>query len=232
VIEMQAITALAHLHCAVLYFIDISEQCGYTIAQQVSISAHLGEVRIHHRTAGQYRDRPWRGAETPSHSRSSLDSLEKCGYTIAQQVSIEIDPEEVRRHQVRAAFEGGQLRTEPPLMDRRAGRGGTVGLHARQGELVGWRLGLLACRAEPALASCRCRCDVCRCRCSRASGRCSPTSSCCWWPTRWTWCAWPTSPPRTRTSSTGSYRPRVRSGEQGGGKHRRGESGPLVRVST
>jgi nucleolar GTP-binding protein len=34
-IEMQAITALAHLHCCVLYFVDISEQCGYSLAQQV-----------------------------------------------------------------------------------------------------------------------------------------------------------------------------------------------------
>lgn len=36
-IEMQAITALAHLTCSVLYFIDISEQCGYTIEQQCSL---------------------------------------------------------------------------------------------------------------------------------------------------------------------------------------------------
>jgi len=36
-IEMQSITALAHLKCAILYFIDISEQCGYTIAQQASL---------------------------------------------------------------------------------------------------------------------------------------------------------------------------------------------------
>jgi nucleolar GTP-binding protein len=36
-IEMQAITALAHLTCSVLYFIDISEQCGYTIDQQCSL---------------------------------------------------------------------------------------------------------------------------------------------------------------------------------------------------
>lgn len=34
-IEMQAITALAHLRAAVLYMIDISEQCGYSIKQQV-----------------------------------------------------------------------------------------------------------------------------------------------------------------------------------------------------
>jgi nucleolar GTP-binding protein len=36
-IEMQAITALAHLHSTVLYFIDISETCGYTIQQQVAL---------------------------------------------------------------------------------------------------------------------------------------------------------------------------------------------------
>lgn len=31
----QSITALAHLRAAVLYVIDISEQCGFTIKQQV-----------------------------------------------------------------------------------------------------------------------------------------------------------------------------------------------------
>lgn len=31
----QSITALAHLRAAVLYIVDISEQCGFTIAQQV-----------------------------------------------------------------------------------------------------------------------------------------------------------------------------------------------------
>ena len=36
-IEMQAITALAHLTCSVLYFVDISEQCGFTIEQQCSL---------------------------------------------------------------------------------------------------------------------------------------------------------------------------------------------------
>jgi len=36
-IEMQSITALAHLKSAVLYLIDISEQCGYSIKQQVSL---------------------------------------------------------------------------------------------------------------------------------------------------------------------------------------------------
>lgn len=36
-IEMQAITALAHLQCCVLYFLDISEQCGYTLENQLKL---------------------------------------------------------------------------------------------------------------------------------------------------------------------------------------------------
>ncbi|KAL6785755.1 NGB1 [Auxenochlorella protothecoides x Auxenochlorella symbiontica] len=36
-IEMQSITALAHLRAAVLYVMDISEQCGYTIKQQAAL---------------------------------------------------------------------------------------------------------------------------------------------------------------------------------------------------
>lgn len=36
-IEMQSITALAHLRSAVLYFMDLSEQCGYSIEAQVQL---------------------------------------------------------------------------------------------------------------------------------------------------------------------------------------------------
>lgn len=36
-IEMQSITALAHLRACILYFMDLSEQCGYSIAAQVSL---------------------------------------------------------------------------------------------------------------------------------------------------------------------------------------------------
>jgi len=36
-IEMQAITALAHLNAAILFLLDISESCGYTIDQQIAL---------------------------------------------------------------------------------------------------------------------------------------------------------------------------------------------------
>ncbi|KAJ3000349.1 Nucleolar GTP-binding protein 1 [Globomyces sp. JEL0801] len=36
-IEMQSVTALAHLRACVLFFIDISEQCGYSVKEQVSL---------------------------------------------------------------------------------------------------------------------------------------------------------------------------------------------------
>jgi nucleolar GTP-binding protein len=37
IIEMQAITAMAHLNACILFFIDISEKCGYTIPQQLEL---------------------------------------------------------------------------------------------------------------------------------------------------------------------------------------------------
>ncbi|KAG9074201.1 Nucleolar GTP-binding protein 1, partial [Ceratobasidium sp. UAMH 11750] len=36
-IEMQSVTAMAHLRSAILYFMDLSERCGYTIAAQVKL---------------------------------------------------------------------------------------------------------------------------------------------------------------------------------------------------
>jgi nucleolar GTP-binding protein len=40
-IEMQSVTALAHLRAAVLFFIDISERCGYSIEQQCNLFKSL-----------------------------------------------------------------------------------------------------------------------------------------------------------------------------------------------
>ncbi|MEW5313704.1 MAG: hypothetical protein WDW38_005247 [Sanguina aurantia] len=36
-IEMQSITALAHLRAAVIYMLDVSEQCGYSLSQQAAL---------------------------------------------------------------------------------------------------------------------------------------------------------------------------------------------------
>lgn len=36
-IEMQSITALLHLRASILYLVDISEQCGYTLDQQAAL---------------------------------------------------------------------------------------------------------------------------------------------------------------------------------------------------
>ena len=36
-IEMQSITAIAHLRAAVLYFMDLSEHCGYSVAAQIHL---------------------------------------------------------------------------------------------------------------------------------------------------------------------------------------------------
>ncbi|KAF2835237.1 nucleolar GTP-binding protein-like protein [Patellaria atrata CBS 101060] len=36
-IEMQSITAIAHLRSAILYFFDLSEQCGYSVSAQIAL---------------------------------------------------------------------------------------------------------------------------------------------------------------------------------------------------
>jgi nucleolar GTP-binding protein len=41
-IEMQSITAMAHLRSCIMFFMDLSEQCGYSVADQVN---HVKPVR-------------------------------------------------------------------------------------------------------------------------------------------------------------------------------------------
>lgn len=38
---MQAITALAHLRAAVLYVMDVSEQCGHSLEEQVELFRNI-----------------------------------------------------------------------------------------------------------------------------------------------------------------------------------------------
>ncbi|KAH8681445.1 nucleolar GTP-binding protein 1 [Xylariales sp. PMI_506] len=40
-VEMQAITAIAHLRSAILYFMDLSEQCGYPVKAQIELFKSL-----------------------------------------------------------------------------------------------------------------------------------------------------------------------------------------------
>lgn len=40
-VEMLSITALAHLRAAVLFFIDVSETCGYTVEEQITLYQNL-----------------------------------------------------------------------------------------------------------------------------------------------------------------------------------------------
>lgn len=40
-IEMQAITALAHLNACILFLLDISENCGWSIDEQISLFTNI-----------------------------------------------------------------------------------------------------------------------------------------------------------------------------------------------
>ena len=75
-IEMQSITALAHLRAAVLYFVDVSGQCGYSVAQQTALFTSLRPL---------FQDKPifvvankadvLRLAQLPSDERLLMDAL-------------------------------------------------------------------------------------------------------------------------------------------------------------
>jgi nucleolar GTP-binding protein len=38
---MQSITALAHLNSCILYFLDLSEQCGYSLPDQIHLHSNI-----------------------------------------------------------------------------------------------------------------------------------------------------------------------------------------------
>lgn len=40
-IEMQAVTALAHLRAAVVYVMDVSEMCGYSVEEQFALFENI-----------------------------------------------------------------------------------------------------------------------------------------------------------------------------------------------
>lgn len=52
-IEMQAITALAHLRAAVLYVMDLSEQCGYGLQLQLELFRSIKPLFVSKVGAGQ-----------------------------------------------------------------------------------------------------------------------------------------------------------------------------------
>jgi nucleolar GTP-binding protein len=84
-IEMQSITALAHLRACVLYFLDISEQCGYPIAAQVA---------LFHSIKPLFANKPLvlvvnkidvvRLADLPTDSRAAIETIVREGATLVE----------------------------------------------------------------------------------------------------------------------------------------------------
>ena len=61
-IEMQSITALAHLRSCIMYFMDLSEQCGYSVEAQVSRCSRRQRLRksnVHAATACSVQTLPF-----------------------------------------------------------------------------------------------------------------------------------------------------------------------------
>ena len=75
-IEMQAITAMAHLHCSVLYFMDVSEQCGFSLDQQLSLFDNIKPVFANKPlviVANKIDAKPW--ASVDARHRERIETL-------------------------------------------------------------------------------------------------------------------------------------------------------------
>lgn len=77
-IEMQAITALAHLQCCILYFLDISEQCGYTLDQQLKLFESIRPLFVNKQVilvANKIDVLPYESL--PAHARRAIEDAAK-----------------------------------------------------------------------------------------------------------------------------------------------------------
>jgi len=88
-IEMQSITALAHLRAAILFVLDISETCGHTIEQQLALFDSIRPL---------FAGKPLvvalnkidlvREADLPPETRKLFDALRKQGVTLAEMSTL------------------------------------------------------------------------------------------------------------------------------------------------
>ncbi|XP_064018625.1 GTP-binding protein 4 [Pogoniulus pusillus] len=84
-IEMQAITALAHLRAAVLYVMDVSEQCGHSLEEQVELFGNIKPL---------FANKPLiivankcdvkRIAELPEESQKIFETFEAEGFSVIE----------------------------------------------------------------------------------------------------------------------------------------------------
>lgn len=90
-IEMQAIIALAHLTCSVLFFVDISEQCGYTIEQQCALFRSIQPLFANKQlviVVNKIDQQPWETLEEEKKDMvEALAKLENCSLLTMSNIS-------------------------------------------------------------------------------------------------------------------------------------------------
>lgn len=89
-IEMVAITALAHLRAAVLYFVDISEQCGHSIKAQLDLFRSISPL---------FSNKPLmvvctktdviKPEDLPAETRAMFDELRAKGVAVGQMSTLQ-----------------------------------------------------------------------------------------------------------------------------------------------
>lgn len=78
-IEMQAITALAHLRAAVLYVMDVSEQCGHGLQAQLELFQNIRPLFVGKVSGGQLPAPPDMGRQPRTHCLCSCAASHSCG---------------------------------------------------------------------------------------------------------------------------------------------------------
>ncbi|CAO2595182.1 GTP-binding protein 4 [Lemmus lemmus] len=118
-IEMQAITALAHLRAAVLYVMDLSEQCGHGLKEQLELFQNIRPLFINKQNSAVCSLGNWRNNTSfLSHSQKIFMDLQTEGFpvietsTLTEEGVIQVKTEACDRllaHRVETKMKGNKV---------------------------------------------------------------------------------------------------------------------------
>jgi len=118
-IEMQAITALAHLQCCVLYFLDISEQCGFPLDQQLQLFNSIRPLFVNKQVlvvANKIDVMPYE--DLPTEVRNKIESTVKAAGAVLLPMS-NVSEENIARVKIAACDSLLENRVEQRLASNR-----------------------------------------------------------------------------------------------------------------
>ena len=104
-IEMQSITALAHLRACILYFVDLSEHCGYSVSDQLGLYQSIRPL---------FANKPTMLVI----SKTDVLSLENADPSVQNQIKTLVDQDNVELAQLSTYTNEGVMETRNRACDR------------------------------------------------------------------------------------------------------------------